>query len=60
MAQLFLSRRLVTAVPPEMDRLYAQLMAPFVTFVQGPPGDDQALQAWAQLVTEGGVPTEEL
>ena len=34
-AQLFSSRRLVTAVPREMDRPYAQPAAP--------PGDDQAL-----------------
>ena len=49
-AQLFSSRRLVTAVPREMDRLCAQLAAPSVTFVRGPPGDDQAgraqLLAW--------------
>ena len=44
-AQLFSSRRLVTEVPWEMDRLYAQLAAPSVTFVQGLPGDDRALQA---------------
>ena len=43
-AQLFSSRRLVTAVPQELDRLYAQLASPSVTFVSGPPGDDQALQ----------------
>ena len=48
-AQLFSSRRLVTVVPREMDRLWAQLAAPSVTFVRGPPRDDQALQAWAQL-----------
>ena len=59
-AQLFSSRRLVTAVPREMDRLYIQLAAPSVTFVWGPPGDDQALQAWAQLLTKGAVPTEGL
>ena len=46
-AQLFSSRRLVTAVPREMDRLYTQLAAPSVTFIRGPPGDDLALQAWA-------------
>ena len=39
--------------PPAPDQLYAQLAAPSVTFVRGPPGDDQALQAWAQLLTEG-------
>ena len=43
-----------------MDRLYAQLAAPSVTFVRGPPEDDQALQAWAQLPIEGEVPTEGL
>ena len=59
-AQLFSSRRLVTAVPREMDRLYAQLGAPSVTFVRGPLGDDQALQAWAQLLADGEVPTESL
>ena len=46
-AQLFSSRRLVTAVPREMDHLYIQLAALSVTFVRGPPGDDQALQARA-------------
>ena len=50
----------MTTVPHEMDRLYTQLVAPSVTFVQGPPGDDQALQALAQLLTEGPVPTEGL
>ena len=50
-AQLFSSRRLVTAVPREMDRLYAQLAAPSVTFVRGPPKDDQ-------LLIEGEVPTK--
>ena len=59
-AQVFSSRLLVTAVPREMDRLYAQLAAPFVTFVRGPPGHDQALQAWAKLLAEGEVPTESL
>ena len=56
-AQLFSSRCPVTAVPREMDRLYIQLAAPSVTFVRGPPGDDLALQAWAQLMTEGALPT---
>ena len=56
--QLFSSRRLVTAVPREMDRLYTQLAAPSVMFVRGPPPDDQALHASAQLLTEGAVPTE--
>ena len=55
-AQLFSSSRLVTAVPREMDCLYAQL----VTFVRGPAGDDQALQAWAQLLADGEVPMEGL
>ena len=41
-AQLFSSRRLVTAAPREMDRLYIQLAAPSVTFVRGWPGDDLA------------------
>ena len=50
----------MTAVPREMDRLYAQLAAPSVTFARGPPGDDQALQAWAQLLADGEVPTESL
>ena len=59
-AQLFSLRRLVTAVPRDMDRLYIQLAAPSVTFVRGPPGDDLALQAWAQLLTEGAVPTKGL
>ena len=58
-AQLFSSRRLVTAVPREMDRLYAQLAAPSITFVRGPHGD-QALEAWAHLLIEGEVPTESL
>ena len=44
-AQLFSLRRLVAAVPREMDHLYAQLAAPSVTFISGPPRDDQALQA---------------
>ena len=44
-ARLFSSRRLVTAVPREMDHLYAQLAAPSGTFVRGPHGDNQALQA---------------
>ena len=57
-AQLFSSRRLVTAVPREMDRLYTPLAAPSVTFVRGPHGDDQALRVWAQLLTERAVPTE--
>ena len=48
MAGLFLSRRLGTAVPREMDGLYAQLVAPSVNFV------------WAQLLTEGEVPIEGL
>ena len=56
-AQLFSSRRLVTAVPRELDRLYAQMASPTVTFVRGPPGDDQALLAWTQLMADGGVPT---
>ena len=60
MAHRFESRCLVTAVPREMDRLYAKLAAPSVTFVRGPPEDDQALQAWAQLLTRGEVPTEGL
>ena len=59
-AQLFSLRHLVTAVPWEMDRLYAQLVAPSVSFVRGPLGNDQALQAWAQLLTEGAVPIEGL
>ena len=59
-AQLFSSRRLVTAVPREMDRLYIKLAAPSVTFIRGPPGDDLALQAWDQLLTEGAVPIEGL
>ena len=49
-AQLFSSRSLVTAVPGEMDGLYAVLAAPFVTFVPSPPLDDQAVHTWAQLV----------
>ena len=56
-ARLFSLRRLVTAVPREMDRLYAQLATPSVTFVRDPPEDDQALQACAQLLTKGEVPT---
>ena len=59
-AELFSLRRLVTAVPQEMDRLYAQLAAPSVIFVRGPPGDDQGVQAWAQLLADGEVPTESL
>ena len=59
-AQMFSSRRLVTAVPRKMDRLYIRLAAPSVTFILGPPGDNLALQAWAQLLTEGAVPTEGL
>ena len=55
-AQLFSCRRLVTVVPREMDRLYIQLAAPSVTFVRGTPGDDLALQARAQLLTEGRCP----
>ena len=39
-AKLISSRRPVTAVPRELDRLYAQLASPLVTFVRGPPGDD--------------------
>ena len=39
-----------------MDRLYAQLAAPSISFVRGTPEDDQALQAWAQVMTEGEVP----
>ena len=59
-AQLFSSRPLVTAVPREWDRLYIQLAAPSITFVKGPLGDDQALEAWAQLLTEGALPTQGL
>ena len=59
-AQLFSSRRLVTAVPRELNRLYAQMASLSVTFVRGPPGDDQALLAWTQLLADGGVPTEGL
>ena len=59
-AQVFSSRRVVTTVPREMDRLYTQLATPSGTFIRGPPGDDQALQAWAQLLTEGAVPTKRL
>ena len=59
-AQLFSSRLLVTAVPREMDRLYTQLAAPSVTFIRAPLGDDQAVEAWARLLTEGAVPTEGL
>ena len=40
--------------------LYAQLAAPCVNLFRGPPGDDQPLQAWAQLMTEGDVPMEGL
>ena len=50
MAQLLSSHCLVTVVAREMYRLYAQ----------GPPGDDQALQAWAQLQADGEVPTDSL
>ena len=57
-AQLFSSRRVVTAVPREMDCLNAQLAAPSVIFARGPPEDDQALPAWAQLLTEGEMPKE--
>ena len=59
-AQLFSSRRLVTAVPRELDRLYTQMASPSETFIRGPPGDDQALLAWTQLLADGGVPTEGL
>ena len=57
-AQLFSSRRLVTAVPRELDCLYARLAPPSMTFIRGPPDDDQALQARAQLLTDGGVLSE--
>ena len=59
-AQLFLSRRLVTAVPREMDGLHAELAAPSLTFVRGPLGDDQAVQVEARLLADGVVPTESL
>ena len=55
-ARLFSSRRLVTAVLRELDCLYAWLLSPSMTFVRGPRGNDQALQAWAA----GDVPTEAL
>ena len=47
-------------VPREMNSLYTQLAAPSVTFIRGPLGDDQALQAWDQPLTAAAVPTEGL
>ena len=43
----------MTAVVRELDHLYPQPAAPPVTFVQGPPGDNQALQALAHLLADG-------
>ena len=59
-AQLFSSRRLVRAVRRETNRLYAELAAPSVTFIRGPPRDDHTLQGWAQLVAQREVLTESL
>ena len=41
--QLFSSCRLATAVPRELDRLYAQLASPPVTFTRSLLGNDKAL-----------------
>ena len=59
-AQLFSSRCLVTTVPREMGSLYTLMAAPSVTFVWGPPGDDQALQARVPLLADRELPTEGL
>ena len=45
-AKLLSSSSLVTAVPREPHRFYAQLALPSVTLIRGPPGDE-AVQAWA-------------
>ena len=57
---MFSSRSLVAAFPREMHPLFTQLEAPSVTLVWGPPGDDEALEALAQLAADGEVPTEGL
>ena len=58
--QLFSSCRLVRVVQRDLDRLYAPFASPSVTFIRGPLSNHQAVQAWAEVLTDGSVPSEGL